>query len=357
MAFMNFEGDDIVSGNILTGVTSTAFSNSSGSLTAWHTHSTQTSSAAGTYHWDLYDLNSSNTAAEVQFGIAYGHRLGSGSARQTGASTGIAPTKAVYSQFRNLLLDDSAETTQFGFGDNTFSDRMYFITMNRARYKQGVNAGNWEFHLSSSAGHHTASVVKVIDDSSTSNGNTINGHLVYNIVSGSEDDGVYTDGSSNNHYWGKFYPELGIFALNGDRVISGSGAPGAITHGLDLNGKVATTANNGLTSNGYDQMNGRLYDAINRGKYFALRAEEDVTSTHYFVRAKNQHFNYSTNPTYQSGSNGQLRHTMFIGNPQTYITTIGLYDDGNNLIAVAKLSKPLLKNFERETTVRVKLDY
>ena len=113
----------------------------------------------------------------------------------------------------------------------------------------------------------------------------------------------------------------------------------------------------GTGSNVNNNVNEALFYAINRGGNFELRAEEDVTSTHYFVRAKNSQFNYSTNPTYQTGSNGQLKHQSFIQNPQTFITTVGLYNDDNELLAVAKLSKPLLKNFERETTLRVKLDY
>ena len=47
----------------------------------------------------------------------------------------------------------------------------------------------------------------------------------------------------------------------------------------------------------------------------------------------------------------------FIDNPQTYITTVGLYNDNNELLAVAKLSRPLLKDFTKELLVRVKLDF
>ena len=47
----------------------------------------------------------------------------------------------------------------------------------------------------------------------------------------------------------------------------------------------------------------------------------------------------------------------FINNPQVYITTIGLYNDTNQLLAVAKLSRPLAKDFTKEALVRVKLDF
>ena len=349
MSYQNFADNDKIEGNVVRGVTSTAFTGGSGSLTAFHTSSTQVAADSGKYQWQLYsDDPASLSTAEVQFSIAYGHRRGSGSAGQTGATGGITPTRTIYSQYRNLLLDDTDSETNFTMADGSGHGRMYFITMNRARYKQGINAGNWFLHLSSSAGHYTASILELMDDSSISNGETVNGHLVYNIVSGSETNGVYNDGS-NYHYWGKFYPELGIFALAGNTLRHGTSLGPQGGHGFGI-----TFSD---SNNSYDTQNGDLYDAINRGKYFALRSEEDVSSTHYFVRAFNQDFNYSTNPTYQTGSNGQLRHNSFIQNPQTYITTVGLYNDANELLAVAKLSKPMLKNFERETTIRVKLDY
>ena len=360
MAYTIFNDEDIIDGNIVRGVTSTAFSNNSGSLIDFFYSGTQTASAAGAYHWEVYNLATSDASSEVQFSIAYGQVDGKGTEKQTGASSGYTPSKTVYNQFRNILLEDTEESTKFGFGDNTFADRMYFITMNRARYKQGVNAGNWELHLSSSNTSHpygkNGEALKLIDDSSVSNGNTVNGHLVYNIISGS-DTTLFTDANDNYHYWGLFYPELGIFALNGDRIISGSGAAGDSTYGLQLNTGGSTATLNGTTTDGDDAMNQKLFESIDSGSYFALRAEEDVTSTHFFVRARNREYNYSTNPTYQTGSNGQLRHTSFIQNPQSYITTVGLYNNDNELLAIAKLSKPLLKNFERETTIRVKLDY
>ena len=46
-----------------------------------------------------------------------------------------------------------------------------------------------------------------------------------------------------------------------------------------------------------------------------------------------------------------------IDNPQAYITQVGLYNDSNDLLAVAKLSTPLLKDFTKESLVRIKLDY
>jgi len=46
-----------------------------------------------------------------------------------------------------------------------------------------------------------------------------------------------------------------------------------------------------------------------------------------------------------------------VDNPTTYITTVGLYNDANELLAVAKLSQPLTKDFTKEALIKVKLDY
>ena len=50
-------------------------------------------------------------------------------------------------------------------------------------------------------------------------------------------------------------------------------------------------------------------------------------------------------------------YSYFIDNPQTFPTTVGLYNDGNELLAVAKMSRPLQKDFTKEALIRVKLDF
>ncbi len=57
-----------------------------------------------------------------------------------------------------------------------------------------------------------------------------------------------------------------------------------------------------------------------------------------------------------SGS-GDFVYSNFVNSPQTYVTTIGLYNDNNELLAVAKTSKPLVKDFTKEALFRVKLDW
>lgn len=82
----------------------------------------------------------------------------------------------------------------------------------------------------------------------------------------------------------------------------------------------------------------------------------ELNSTIYFCRAGSNEFNYSSNPTYLSGSKIRVKNNSTDA-PASYITTIGLYSEDNELLAVAKISEPLKKDPTNELTLRVRLDY
>jgi len=90
---------------------------------------------------------------------------------------------------------------------------------------------------------------------------------------------------------------------------------------------------------------------------FTVHSEEVITSNYVFIRARNAEFNYSQNPTFIDSTTGGVRFSEFITSPQTFITTVGLYNDNGDLLAVAKLSKPLKKDFTKEALIRIKLDF
>ncbi len=104
----------------------------------------------------------------------------------------------------------------------------------------------------------------------------------------------------------------------------------------------------------------KLYNQISSSdasSIFQSNSQETITSNYVFVRARNSEFNYSENPSFISGSTGEVIYNYFIDNPQTFATTVGMYNDSNELLAVAKLSKPLVKDFTKEALIRVKLDF
>ena len=102
-----------------------------------------------------------------------------------------------------------------------------------------------------------------------------------------------------------------------------------------------------------------FFTAIQGGAHFKARSTEHLHTRTYFCRIPSYAANFSSNPTYvkQTSQDGSFLHQSMVGNPKSYITTVGLYDENHELLAVAKLSKPLLKSFSREALVRVRLEY
>ena len=71
----------------------------------------------------------------------------------------------------------------------------------------------------------------------------------------------------------------------------------------------------------------------------------------------NNEYNFSNNKTWATGSDGTPHNDGFTSDPKTYITSVGLYNDSRELLAIAKLSQPLLKSFSKESVIKVKLDF
>jgi hypothetical protein len=114
-----------------------------------------------------------------------------------------------------------------------------------------------------------------------------------------------------------------------------------------------TTVDAFLTGSTIDQVS----DAF-RHRIFNLQFNNttELNSTVYFCRVNHNEFNYSSNPTYLENSRIRIK-TQATDEPLAYITTIGLYNDNNELLATAKLSEPLKKSASNEFTIRTRLDY
>ena len=327
-------------------VTSGIWSSDAGSLNAFYSSSEQSSSVSGKYYLDVYNEHYTSASAEVQFSIAYAHISGGGVPTLSQTDSSTLATKAIYSQMRNLLLDG---------GDTYFSvyngstegghdlEHFYALNINRARYKEKLDPGNIQIDLSGSAG-----LITLIDDSGQTETVGSSGR-VFNMVSGALNIGTGNEGTinsvtaSNGLGWGLFYPDAGVIILN----------PAAISSSVGVLFNSASAAN---TYHNVTNMH-NLFGAFKKGEDFQARRTENVSTSHYFVRANNREFNFSNNPTFVTGSTGQFVQPTFERDPKVYITTVGLYDDANELLAVAKVSKPIEKSFDKEVAIKVKLDF
>ena len=368
-----FGGNDIVENNDTDQVTAALWSNQDGVLQngEFYTSSIQ-SQSSGEYYVDVYrETAAANQDREIQFSIAYGHYRGSGSQQPQYASVGFSPSKAIHSQYANLLLSPGDE--QFSLNNRSGSlganlENFHAINIQRTRLKEKMDPANWELHLGGQGGtnngnlpgkrpdgndpnylelltENTTSKIHLIDDSSVSDGTVTEGGSVYKIVSGTIANGVH--GSAPYEEYGLFYPDNGVLILDTE------GISGRIGLYHDSSSKAYCATPVSMSGNNHWAM----LHAISGSSYFAARNKETVHATHYFVRVRNNEYNFSNNPTFTSGSNGTFTHASFFKNPKAYITTVGLYNNNNELLAVAKLSKPLLKTFNREALIRIKLEY
>lgn len=108
-----------------------------------------------------------------------------------------------------------------------------------------------------------------------------------------------------------------------------------------------------FTDNSIDDMNEALLHRIENVQF---NNTTELNSTVYFCRANHNEFNYSSNPTYLDNSRVRVK-TQSTDEPVAYITTVGLYNDRNELLATAKLSEALKKSPSTEFTIRARLDY
>ena len=343
MAFKRFNPADDIVENQKTTISSGLWSGGSATLTSFFTQSAN-GNITGSF-LELYNEDPNlSSSAESQFSIGYAHIDGSGSAgNTTKLTTGGRQTAALYSQFRNVLL--APNTTHFEFtnsptasGDKDF----YFVSFQRARQREKIDPGNWELKLGqvSSAGRTTA--LTLIDDSGATTNPTANqGGRVFNVVEGSISSGITTAAASEkNGSYGLFYPDLGLILLNATKAETSGG--------LGVQARSSDT---------FDNRPKAFFNALVSGSSFQARREEEISSTNFFVRANNKDFNFSSNPTFSTGSDGSLTQASFFKDPKTFITQVGLYNDENELLAIAKLSKPVLKSYSREAIIKVKLDF
>jgi len=376
--YNRFAVDDVVANQQET-ITKAMWTNNVSNLLEMHINPNQTTSQKK-YYLEVYNTGSTEDClAEPQFSIAFGNKYGSGSEDQ-GVQVDDTPTRAIYGQYRLLCLNGSKET----FVMNGKSvESIYVININRARFKEWIDEGNLQINLQSLTGYNydksanngftsdpwlytgsniavegSESIISLIDDSRINDPELTSAGEVHQIVSGSLENyqtngGVHLINDAPVVY-GLLYKRLGVIVLDAEM--------------LDDNlffGTVLQNSSGGGEIEGDNPM--RLFTSMSGSAIytdgsgdplgFQARSAEKVKSTHYFCRVKNAEYNFSNNPTFTTGSDGDLQHPTMINDPKTYITTVGLYNNRKELVAVAKLSKPFQKHFARESVVRVKLEY
>tara|TARA_Y100001963_G_scaffold156877_1_gene251567 strand:- start:475 stop:1596 length:1122 start_codon:yes stop_codon:yes gene_type:complete len=318
----------------------------------------------------FFGISNASTPTVPEFNVTFGSSRGHGAKVEANTKS---ETAAIYGQYASLLLAPTEVTGGFfisansGLGStptlakNTSKDTEIFVlSSRRSNMKDRINKGTWLIGLSgsNSAGAGNTEIF-LKDDSSARNPVATPVGDRYNIVSCSSAGVIAGEGAASRTF-GWFYPDPGIMIFSqqelsasipgnkldiADTVLFNSGSH----KGFGLDGS-AKTANQKL---GLRFIN-CLKDST---KGLEFRDEEDQVSAQYFCRVRSGQVNFSNNPTFVSGSLNELRATKMKGNPQTFITSVQLYNNAGDMVAVGNLSTPLKKNFSSEATIKVKLTY
>jgi hypothetical protein len=335
MSFKRIDTEDFVVSS--DAITSPLWSGDTQILNEFYTSSAQLGGSSGEFYLSVYNTSSADPTSQVQFSIAYANSTGGGGTLYNGAVAGKTPSLSTYGQYRALILEDENKQFIFGEGNNIITgSEFWVISIDRARYKEALFPGSLNLTISGST-----NTINITDNSRDVLLNSFVGtSKVYQLVSGSNGQAIPGGGYvSNSGSYGLVFPELGTIILNPEAIRESTG--------------LTTNQSFGIL-NSTNQVN--LYEAINGGGFFTLNSKETISSNYIFIRSRNSEFNYTENPTFIE-NNGEVIYDIYVNNPQTYITTVGLYNDRNELLAVAKLSRPILKDFTKESLIRIKLDF
>lgn len=281
---------------------------------------------SGGFWQTTYDGTPSSISSSALVDFTYGHSVSSSIAGYT--ETFINSEKQrVYKQMAGLLLGD--EDALFSFNSTNFHE-LFFVLLKRRIYKDEVKKGSVVLSMILSG----ADTLTLSDTGASS---------VYTIGPSGDEASLY----SGSIEVGKVYYNVGIVAFH-----SGVFLPGVGVHhwsgSINIDQAVVTGSIDNIMDGFRNHINA---DGIQ------FQNQTNLHSTLYFCRAYNQEFNYSANPTFID-SDGRIIPTSGSDNQtRSYITTVGLYDINDNLLAVAKLSEPVKKSPDNELTIRVRLSY
>ena len=329
----------------------------------------ETSSLTDTNETYFFGISKSTTLTTEEWNVAFGSTNGFGALVEANTKS---ETEAIYKQYAGLLLAPTEVTGGFIISspasDSVVSsgkdEEIYIMTARRSNMKDRLNKGTWTVAFSGSTaaadGQNRGKVLKLTDDSVDDSPTSTPVGDRYNIVSGTA--GTLHDSaasSSTAKNYGFFYPDMGILVFSAAELsasmpgFSGSSQETVAFNNVDHKGFAFAR-----TTNANRKTALRLVNCLSEAPAeLTFRDEEDQVSAQYFCRVKSGQMNFSNNPTFVSGSLNELRNKKMKGNPQTFISSVQLYNSSGEMVAVGNLSTPLKKSFTSEATIKVKLTY
>ena len=325
-----------------------------------------------------YLSSSANHIVDITVGMSASSPVSSSDSSQV---TQQAKKINIYNQMAQVLMGYNATGSAIrGFdrdgnlaGGSSGLTEVFFLSFSRLLTKDEIKKGSFSMEL-----YTGSSATGAIDDSVAASGDaymTVADHGAQNNYRVNSPAGEYglllTSSTSHTKFAaGLVFYQAGIAVLTASvfgtargyineytdpysgepaQASSGSGGTGYFGSALTGSANMVQLFASQSISGAADGFRGRVRD-------ISFNNTTELNSTIYFCRANHNEFNYSSNPTYVSGSKIVVKDNT-TDLPLSYITTIGMYSADNELLAMAKISEPLKKDPNTELTLRVRLDY
>ena len=335
-----------------------------------------------------YTLQTANEVLDLTVGLF------SGSSTVAGSTTGVDsagkllfPSQSlmmrekinVYRQFAQTLLGDADAQFSAPFSNpatTDYIDEAIFVNIKRLFARDRVKPQTFAMQF-----YTSATLDRVADPvngtfTNTDETSEIGSAILTDAGQGTQfgfggqvGDIAFSTLSSN--VVGNLFYDQGIIVLDAKKVLSGTQHVSGTIDAMSSGGTTVIGSASGNTNAKFIPdffVSGSIDDIVDHlascrfssGSLTALTFQNvtNINSTLVFCRATADEFNYSSNPTF-TDADGNI---IVIDDPTTdrtfsYITTVGLYDANDNLLAVAKMSRPIEKNDEKDLTFRVRLDF
>ena len=320
----------------------------------------------------VYDYPYLSSSANHIFDITAGMHLDGTIAT---SDTQYSKKRNIYNQMAQVLMGYDATGSIQKFdedGDLLAGNKLeecFIIPFSRLLVKDEIKKESFSMQLDVKGHQATQSfgatdIITITDHSASTSYKTNSPAGDYGILYAAQTGSLLNASSTHTasidsvKYWyaGLIFYQAGIVVLTGSVFDSQLATPLDGTGGTDkfyIDGTTDQSLDTTLTGSTIDVIGDSLRHRIANIQF---NNTTELNSTVYFCRINHNEFNYSSNPTYLSDSRIQVK-TQASDEPLAYITTIGLYNDNNELLATAKLSEPLKKSASNEFTIRARLDY
>ena len=357
-----------------------------------------------------YLSSSANHLFDMTIGLwsAGDFKTGSSTGYEPGAMqplTGAEDKHNIYSQFAQLLVghDHTGNIKPFDHAGSITSSQgekihsALFLNFSRLLVKDEIEKGSFTMVVGTSSyfippkgpwGTADDALIYISDFGAKTDFKTNSPAGEYGILYRSDSSNTAVDANDaiQHNRVGLIYYQAGVVVLEGSSSMATASIPlwqGRLNPTTAVVSEIAgagapvftgfvTASISGVSSSGMGNSSGfwdyeqlmvsatidQACDAMrHRIRNIEFKNTTELNSTVYFCRAGHNEFNYSSNPSYVSGSEIRVKNGNASNSSTTYATTVGLYSTDGELMATAKLSEPLKKDDTTDFTIRVRLDY